>query len=78
MVGCAVGLLTLKLLGVEGCNLTILGTVTLPIRLTKSWPSFRADFYVVQRFSIHWDGLLGFDSLTTHGIDVHRATVLFI
>lgn len=48
-----------NLSGVEGSALTILGIVTLPIRLSRSCLSFTADFYVVQHFAIHCDGLVG-------------------
>ncbi len=60
----------LNISAVEGSRLTILGIVTLPIRLTRQDHPFKADFYVVKQFALPCVGLLGLDSLAANGIDV--------
>ncbi len=48
---------------VQGLNLTVLGTLTLPVTFAPNLESFNVQFYVIKEFSIPCDGLLGLDSL---------------
>ncbi len=55
---------------VQGLNLTVLGTLTLPVTLAPNLESFHVQFYVTKKFAMPCDGLLGLDSLVLHNIDV--------
>ncbi len=55
---------------VQGFNLNILGTVTLPVTLAPSSEVFNVEFYVIKQFAMPCDGLLGLDSLIAHNLDV--------
>ena len=59
-----------SLFNVQGSSLNVLGTVILSLSLTDHLPPFEAKFFVTPDFVLHSDGLLGLDSLVTHGIDV--------
>lgn len=55
---------------VQGCSLTVLGTVTFPVRIASHSNVLNLKFYVTSDFALSCDGLLGFHSLCTHNIDV--------
>ncbi len=55
---------------VQGLNLTVLGTLTLPVTFAFNLESFNVQFYVIKEFAMPCDGLLGLDSFVLHNIDV--------
>ncbi len=59
-----------NLSSVQGLNLDVVGTVTLPVTLAPSSEAFNVEFFVLKEFAMPCDGLLGLDSLVTHNIDV--------
>ncbi len=48
---------------VQGSNLHVTGTVTLPFSLASYSKDFNIHFYVTQQFALPCDGLLGLNSL---------------
>ncbi len=54
----------------QGLNLTALGTLTLLVTLAPNLVAFNVQFYVIKEFVMPCDGLLGFDSLVLHNIDI--------
>ncbi len=61
----------------QGSSLHALGTVALPLSLAKNSQPFESKFFVSSDFTLNSDGLLGLDSLVTHGIDVFLNIMLF-
>ncbi len=59
-----------NIFNVQGSSLRVLGTVVLPLSLAKNSPPFGAKYLVTSDFVLNSDGLLGLDSLVTHGVDV--------
>ncbi len=53
---------------VQGLNLTVLGTLTLPYTFAPNLESFNVEIYVIEEFAMSYDGLLGLDSLVLHNI----------
>ncbi len=49
----------LTLSSVQGLNLTVVGTVTLPVTFAPNLESFHVQFYVNKEFAMPSDGLLG-------------------
>ncbi len=60
-----------SLTSVQGSSLTVLGIVILPICLAQHSSVLSIKFHIVLEFALPCDGLLGFDSLCTHNIDVY-------
>ena len=58
----------LVLKSVNNETLSIVGVVTLPVKLGKGTHTLKLDFYVVSSFSLPADGLLGLTSLKSHKI----------
>ncbi len=52
---------------VQGLNLTVLGTLTLPVTLPPNHLMFKS---VIKEFTMPCDGLLGLNALVLHNIDV--------
>ncbi len=48
---------------VQGLNLTVLGTLTLPVTLAPNLESLNVQIYVIKEFAMPCDGLLGLVSL---------------
>ena len=61
----------ISLTSVQGSTLSVLGTVTLPIRFEQHSSVLNLKFQVISEFALSCDGLIGLDSLCTHNIDVH-------
>ena len=55
---------------VQGSKLAVLGTVSLPVFLAPDVEPFTIDFFVTSDFAMPCDGLLGYEALRTHDIDV--------
>ncbi len=54
---------------VQGVTLTVLGTATLSVSFAPKAESFQVNFYVIKEFVMPCDGLLGQDSLISHGVE---------
>ena len=60
----------LKLSGVTGNNMDLLGVVTIPIRFSRTGESFKAEFYIASVFPLPADGLLGLSTMRHNHIDI--------